>query len=356
MTPAFDHGGLVWNAKGERGVRLDFSASVWPERGIAIPSGLRALLEPYPDPECRTLHRAAGEFYRIPEDHLLAVNGSTQGLDLLFRALCPRRPAVFTPSFSEYENAARRAALPGSVEIARLSSFRENNFLPELATPEADIVVLGNPNNPTGTLLSRDQLLPWLDANQRAGVWTVVDEAFMEFVPDPGRFSLLGELPHRPHLIVLRSMTKRFGLAGIRLGFVVATPAVLDRLRQIQPPWSVNTLAQQVGVFLSRRPASPNFFKHLDGDRDYLARGFRSLGFHVFPAAANFLLLQTPDRRPNTPWLAALRRRSIALRDASTFAGLDDTYLRCAVRPRGELRQLLHALQAIARIRPGAFS
>ncbi|HVA64844.1 MAG TPA: aminotransferase class I/II-fold pyridoxal phosphate-dependent enzyme [Terriglobales bacterium] len=351
------HGGLVWDANGERALRLDFSASLWPERRVALPRTWRAWLEPYPDPECRALTRAASHYYGVPAQRILAVNGATEGLYLVLRHLRPRRLAVYTPSFSEYEVAARWAGSEATADILRIPTAPGNGFLPELRVPDAEVVVLGNPNNPTGTLLTRRQLTPWLDALDRAGIWALIDEAFIDFVPHARHASLLAVSTRWPRLIVLRSMTKRFGIAGVRLGFVMAAAEVVARLREEQIPWSVNSLAQRLGTDLARLTPDLDFAGRIATERAYLGRGLERLGFRVFPSAANFLLFQMPKKRSNCALLGRLRAQGLGLRDGSTFPGLDASFVRAAVRPRAEGRQLLEALsQAVARHIPLARS
>lgn len=340
------HGGQIWAPDGTRRLRLDFSANLWPEPRVRLPQRLRPLLEPYPDADCGGLVRAAVRYYHVAEDQVLPVAGATQGLYLAMLALRPRRLALFEPTFSEYEKAARWAT-DGRVKILSVRARPENDFAHNLQdTPAAEVAVWANPNNPTGALLPRAALDPWLERNQRAGVTTIVDEAFLDFVRAPERYTLLRGLERRPRVLVLRSLTKRYGIAGIRIGFVFGAAATVARLRALRIPWSVDTLAQQVGMALLRRRPDSGLPGRVARERAYLERGLARLGFRTFPSAANFLLARMPEARSNRRLIRELERQGIGLRDAANISGLDESYVRCAVRPRRELRELLQAMEA----------
>lgn len=341
-----DHGGQVWGLDGRRQLRLDFSANLWPHPVPDLPTVWRARLEPYPDPECRALIAAASRYYRVPANRILPVAGATQGLYLAMRVLRPRRLALFEPTFSEYEKAARWAT-DGRVEINRVFGRPKQNFAPEAPTPAGtDLAVLGHPNNPTGTLLPPQALAERLDHHERSGIRTIVDEAFLDFVEDPARHTVLRHLDRWPRALVLRSLTKRFGLAGMRVGFIFGTREVIEQVRALQIPWSVDTLAQHIGARLLRRPPAPGLSRRIERERAFLAHGLERLGFHVFPSVANFLLARMPESRSNDRLILVLRRKGIGLRNAGNFPGLDSSYVRCAVRPRNEVRQLLRTLEA----------
>ena len=344
-----DHGGQVWEESGSRAAVIDFSASLWPDRRAArlLRQGSRSTdLADYPDADGRALVRAVAHRHGVTPAHVLPANGSTEALYLAMRALRPAALTLFEPTFSEYARAARWSTAPGmeaSLPMERVIGDAEHGFVPSLVVPKAGVAVLANPNNPTGVLLDRATVAAWVGQCEAAGVAVLVDEAFMDFVPVAAEFTLLPLIERYPRLIVLRSMTKRYGLAGLRLGFAFAHPDLIARLRAGRIPWSVNTLAQQVGAALAGEHGDDAaVLAEVARERAYLGRGLQRLNWRVFPGAANFLLCRLPEG--NAEVLAAMRRQGILLRDASNFCGLDHRYVRCAVRRHADNRRLLQAL------------
>ncbi len=339
-----DHGGRVWDAQGERSARLDFSASIWPHSAAQrLAANAVADLEPYPDFDCRALVAAAARFYGVEEGQILAANGSTEALFLAMHALRPRSLTIFEPTFSEYLRAAQWSAscLNGSepLRIHHVLADAGDNFRPRLEVPSEGVAVLCNPNNPTGALVSRERLRSWLHACEAQNVDVIVDEAFMDFVPQSE--SLCGCLEDHPNLLVLRSFTKCFGVAGLRLGFLLGPERRISALRPLLIPWSVSTPAQRLGVALAALSVDelPAAVAH---EREWLASQLTGLGWRVFPSAVNFLLCSTSEA-PDV--LSALAAQGVLLRDASNFYGLDQTYLRCAVRSHEENEALLALLR-----------
>ncbi len=343
--PGEGHGGQVWEPDGSRADVVDFSANLWPDRKAAqlLRHALSSTqLADYPDADCRALVRAVAHRHGLTPAHVLPANGSTEALYVAMLALRPSSLALFEPTFSEYDRAAQWSASPNAVPVRRSIGEAEHGFVPTLAVPNAAVAVLANPNNPTGVLLDRPTVAAWVAECEAAGIAVIVDEAFMEFVPGAAQVTMLSLLDRHRRLIVLRSMTKRHGLAGVRLGFAFGHPDLIAELHGRRIPWSVNTLAQHVGATLAEAADDAAVLSEVARERLFLSRGLERLGWRVFPSAANFLLCRLPG--DNADVLAALRRQGILLRDASNFCGLDAHYVRCAVRRRTDNRRLLHAL------------
>jgi threonine-phosphate decarboxylase len=339
-----DHGGQVWDSSGTLGDWLDFSANTWPEPAPAPGNAdWPRLLAAYPDHDCVALRQAAAGFYGVSAGQIVAANGSTEALYYAMQMLRPQTIAICEPTFSEYARAARWAS-PGARAIVTAAE-RERDFVPRLEVPRAEVAVLANPNNPTGTLIPRRELLDWIDACNRRGVWVILDEAFIEFAENTD--SVAASVGDRPQLIVLRSATKRFGCAGLRLGFAIAAEATAKLLGAARIPWSVNTVAQQIGTRLLSAGDDGALARRISVLRDDLTQALKALGWQVWPSAANFLLCRLPGGCSNRDLLAQLRGRGLLLRDGSTFATLDDSYVRCAVRPAADNRRLITALDAI---------
>jgi threonine-phosphate decarboxylase len=273
----------------------------------------------------------------------LPANGSTEALYLAMLTLRPRRVAVFEPTFSEYERAAQWGAT-APVDVVRLFSDASNCFRPALCVPDAEVAVLCNPNNPTGVLCDRAEVIEWIERCASARVFVIVDEAFIEFAGGE-QISLIPAIAERPNLLVLRSLTKSFGIPGIRLGFAISSRSFIQKMSANRIPWSVNAVAQQLGIAIARGPNQRReLIDAVAKERAYLSTCFRRFGWTVFDSTTNFLLCKLPDRQSKCDLLHKLNACGVLLRDAGNFHGLDDSYIRCAVRTHSDNRRLVRAI------------
>lgn len=341
-----DHGGLVWLSDGRRSTVHDFSANVWPcpLSDLGITDRLFSDFDVYPDPDYRGLISAAAGYYEIAENRIFPANGSTEALYLALLKLKPGRIAIFEPAFSEYAKAARWAT-SSQVEVIHILANARNDFRSALSVPEADVAIICNPANPTGAYVPRDELAAWIDACTERNVFVIVDEAFIEFVQEP-QASLAYDLAGRTNLLLLRSMTKCFGIPGLRLGFALGSPELIQEIWNRRIPWSINTMAQQIGVCLARRGSTrtAQIAKAVAQERAYLAGKLQQLGWKVLPSSANFILCRLPGERSNHRLLADLLGEGFLLRDASNFYGLDHFYVRCAIKQHSDNELLLKAI------------
>ncbi|WP_232524528.1 Rv2231c family pyridoxal phosphate-dependent protein CobC [Nocardiopsis gilva] len=271
---------------------------------------------------------------RDPADVLLAA-GAAEVFVLLARVLTPRRAVVVHPQFTEPE--AALCAAGHQVERAILPP--DFTLDPALVPEDADLVVIGNPTNPTSVLHPAGVL----ERLARPGRILVVDEAFADCVP--GEPESLAGRSDVPGLVVVRSLTKTWGLAGLRAGYLLADPGLVARLADAQPLWSVSTPALVATEACSAPEAvaeADAWARELADERAGLAADLRALGLHVTPAAAaSFLLVRAED---GAGVRARLRERGIALRRCDTFPGLGPDWLRVAVRERDTARRLTRVL------------
>ena len=286
-------------------------------------------LAAYPDPGPATAAVAAA--HGRPPEQVLLTSGAAEAFVLLARALRPRRPAVVHPQFTEPE----AALLAAGHEVTRVLAPERDGFrLDPASVPEdADLVIVGNPTNPTGVLHpARD-----LAALARPGRVLVVDEAFIDAVP--GQPETLIRRADLPGLVVLRSLTKTWGLAGLRVGYAVGDPAVLAALREAQPLWSVSTPALAAATACCEPRAlaeAEELAQRAEQDRHYLERRLLELPGVRLPALAH---ARAPFVLVHTPGADKLRLRlredaGFALRRGDTFPGLGPDWLRIAVRDR----------------------
>ncbi len=328
---------------------LDFSASINP---LGPPEAVRRVLERaealvvrYPEPYSAELAEALAQRHGVPAGRIVVGNGSNDLIHRLCRALEPRRGVILEPAFSEYARALERVGC----EIRRVFARPEDGFAPPLdavraAAQDADILFLGNPNNPTGVSLAAEDVLALAAAAPRCAV--AADEAFVDFLDDPAAASCLG----RGRVVALRSMTKIYAIPGLRLGYAVGPQEWMERLRAEQEPWSVNALAQAAGLaalqdadYLARTRAL------IARERERLLAALRGLpGVDAWPSQANFLLARVARAGFTGDALRdALLRERVVIRHGSNFPGLGPAYFRVAVRTREENATLVEAMRRV---------
>lgn len=315
---------------------LDFAVSVVPGGPpAAIRDRLAAALgnvDRYPDdrPARQALARRHG---RSPEE-VLVLNGAAEAFWLLAGALPPGRAVCIHPSFTEPELALRTRGWA----VTRAFRDPQDFTLPAGARdPGAGLVVTGNPNNPTGTLDDAEALA----ALAAPGRILVVDEAFMDFVP--GQEQSLAARTDLPGLVVVRSLTKVWGLAGVRAGYLLGPPDVVATLGAARQPWSVSAPALAVlEAYGNQEVGTRGVAESVEQARRGLAPALARLpGVVVWPSAANFLLMRVPDGRALRE---GLRQRGIAVRRGDTFPGLTPDHLRVSVRGPADNARLVAAL------------
>lgn len=350
----FGHGGEVRALAARAGCAVgelaDFSASINP---LGPPDWLRgevsaALtgLRHYPDPYAGPLCAAAAQRFGCAADEVVAGNGSTELLYALPRALGLTRALVPAPAYGDYRRACELAGL--AVDALGLDAARA--FAPDLERAAAWLrehgpgaaLFLGQPNNPTGRTVDPGAVCAL--AREFPAAWVVLDEAFADFVPGLGR--LAGARPG--NVVVLWSMTKFYGLPGLRLGLGFAAPGVAAGWRAQVPPWSVNGLAQAVGLrALGDGEYAARTVAETARLRAALAGALGALpGLAVLPGEANFLLCRLEGEGADAAALAArlLAGARVAVRVCANFEGLDGRYFRVAVRGEGENARLVRAL------------
>lgn len=330
---------------------LDFSASINP---LGMPktvqqAAIQALSDcvHYPDPQCRQLRRAIAAREGLMPEQVFCGNGAADVLYRLLLALRPKKILLAAPTFSEYEQAAE---LVGS-SIVRFPLRKEDNFVIPKAfwdavTPEIELVIVCNPNNPTGQPTSKGFLKKGMERCQAAGIRLLVDECFHDFLDEPEQVAMTDCVPENRTLILLRSFTKMYAMPGIRLGYCLSADTVLlEQLYDMGAPWSVSVLAQACGVAAAQDIEFPRQTRrYIAKQRQQLKTGLQALGFTVLPGQANYLLCHL-DGVPKL--VQQLRKRGILIRSCATFAGLDDSWFRIAVRTEPEQSVLLDALRQL---------
>jgi cobyrinic acid a,c-diamide synthase len=314
-----------------------------PEWLAAVINEVTPSLGAYPRTEEAMAAIAAA--HGVPPETVLPTSGGAEAFTLLARATHPQRPVVVHPQFTEPEAALIAAGHPPERVI--LSSRDGFGLDPSRIPADADLVMIGNPTNPTSVLHPAATLRALL----RPGRILVVDEAFMDAVPGEPDTMIS---PALPGLVVVRSLTKTWGLAGLRAGYAIGDPAVIDRMAAQQPPWSVSApalAAIAAGLSHKAREIAAAAAEEIAEHRTVLLAGLAALGLPVVGTPrAPFVLLDTTSMRPGRApgWVRhALRDQGFAVRRGETFPGLGPDWIRIAVRDPATSDRFVEALARV---------
>jgi len=352
----YGHGGDLWTASERFGLTpdrwLDYSANINPlgpppQALEAIRDGLDAIVR-YPDPGHRELKAALSARLGVAEERLLIGNGAAECIALALAGLEVRKVGVIAPCFSEYG----QLALDYGAEVRTVVASEERDYR---ADPEelrglmreVDLLFVGHPNNPTGLTYPLGELRAIARMAEQYATYVVVDEAFIDFLPEKQRPTLLPELSDYPRVLLLHSMTKFYAIPGLRLGYAIAAPEVIARMARKQVTWSVNGLALLAGLSCLK-PEIADYDRRtrrlIAEERAYLRSEIGGrLGWRTWPGEANFLLVRLGE-----PWTAgelqaALGPRGVMVRSCAAYEGLTERDVRIAVRGRADNERLLAA-------------
>lgn len=325
------HGGNVWEGNPARW--LDFSANLRPEGTPDwVTDAMQAALADvcyYPDRAMKRARRGLAAYAGVPEDCILPAAGGAAAIDLVLQ-LRKGRVLTLHPTFSEY---AERAAVHG-----RPHDVWQGECVP------GDTVFITNPNNPTGAVMTRSELLAHHQHIVDRGGELIVDEAFIDFCPE---HSVVRDV--QTVLTVVGSMTKTLCIPGVRLGYIVAPPKIIDTLEKRMLPWSLCTLATEIAA---RLPEHLDQIRHdaaiNRSRRERFTQQLTSLGAAVQPSQASFLLVDF--KQDMTAIVAALKERGILVRTCTSF-GLPENFLRLAVKTDEQNDQLVRELEELLHAR-----
>ncbi|MDD5701334.1 MAG: histidinol-phosphate transaminase [Dehalococcoidales bacterium] len=343
---AASHGGINYAELEKLGISpesiIDFSVSTNP---FGPPPGIekalsKASIDCYPDSESTEFRRALSEKLNISPDNLLIGSGSTELIRMTAAVYFGPSDTVLIPqpTYGEYEISSR---LVGA-RVIKQQMKEETGFRLDVVETAALVrryrpkgIFLCNPNNPTGGYLPEKEFREVLSIGGDSLV--ILDEAYASFVSEG--WSTLG-LVEQNNLIVIRSMTKDYALAGLRLGYLVAAKQVISALRKVKPPWNVSSVAQQAGIqALNSGEYIETCRTRILEARQFLVEELEKIGLKPLPSQANFFLVRTGDA---ARFRCALLRKGILVRDCSSF-GLPQ-YIRLAPRSIDECRKLISAI------------
>lgn len=351
------HGGEVFRLAAQVGIEpeniIDFSANINP---LGLPPGVDKVMRDslktlanYPEIGAESLRRCVALRHRLNEENVIVGNGSSALIYLLARVLKPRKALLWAPTFTEYERALNQV----QCQVSNLKTWDPKNplsldeIIKSSVSAQPDLVFICNPNNPTGGLLSIVELERVVSAYQRVGIICVLDEAFIDFVGAQSSFAT--RVNDFDNLIVLRSLTKIYALAGLRCGYLLSGRTINRTLSHFLEPWSINSLALKAAIAALEN--GQEFIKRtisfVEGERDYLYNELQKISFlSPFSAHANYILVKLEKGIDGE----AVRRylfsqEKILVRLCGDYVGLDQNYLRFAVKGKKDNCKLIKTLQ-----------
>lgn len=345
------HGGNIYKLKRDNGIEvLDYSSNINP---LGVPNSFKKAvienfetLEKYPDIDYVELRTAIGDYNNCHIDNVVVGNGATEVLFLYMKAVKAKKVLIIAPTFAEYERAARAAGR--DVKFFPLSkdfSLNENMLL-EFITDE-DVVVMCNPNNPTGKFQNLEKIKKIADFLERKNKKLFIDEAFIEFVDDwKDKTAFL--LKHK-NIFILRALTKFFALPGVRLGYgLTYDEAILNEIKNIREPWSVNGVAEIAGKTMLLDTLyiheTENWIKK---EKLWFYEELCKIdNIEVTPTETNFILVKLLNDNAKS-FRKKMIENGVLVRDASNFMFLDESYIRLAIKDRKKNEQVLEALRRV---------
>ena len=351
------HGGNIKQICDKYGINpdeiIDFSASINP---LGCPDVVRKAVSEqfneilhYPDSQCTDLRKTIAEKIPCNESSVIIGNGSNELFYLIPRALKPKKGVLLQPTFGEFKDAFCNSNIDVFEIINDDKDFPViNTNISRLKSVEECMVFLCNPNNPTGQLTRREDIIELVNDNPKRLI--VIDEAFMDFVEDDENYSVIKDAPFMDNLIVVRSLTKFYGFPGLRLGYLVANETIVNKLMRYKEPWTVNTIAQVAGMAaINDEEFATNTRQYVSGEKAFLYDGLTMIkGIQPFKPTVNFILVRVGDSGIISSEIQnLLLKNNILIRDCSNFVGLDENYFCVAVKTREDNRKLLNALKLV---------
>ncbi|VVC05949.1 Aromatic-amino-acid aminotransferase 2 [uncultured archaeon] len=343
------HGGIYSSGLEYDSKIIDFSSNVNP---LGYPSSIinglnkdYPFFSVYPDSDSTRLRNYLEKYTGVSKDQIIIGNGATEIIYNFCRAFLKGcKVLIPIPTFGEYESAAK---LHGA-QVYFLKTMNLSKEIPKFldVIPKNNCVFICNPNNPTGSIIKHEDMLKIVESAYKNSVLLFVDECFIEFVSNK-KESIVPHLKEFDNLFVLRSLTKSFGLAGLRIGYGLGSSQMIKVLQKIKIPWNVSGFAQSVAIrALSNKRHLAKTRIVISRERKFLKQSISEInGFSCYDSSVNFLLVKCLK---NSKYLEKnLLEKKILIRDCSTFRGLNNKFIRVAVRTRKENLKLIKALKKL---------
>jgi threonine-phosphate decarboxylase len=343
------HGGKIPVKKSDHNI-IDFSSNITP---LGIPNSVKLIIKKnldkvqfYPDPKSENVISSLEKYTHLSKSNIIVGNGAIEILYNFCFAFLSKSTKVLihVPTFQEYETAVK-------LSNSKISYFKSLNLSKNIDSfisqiPKNGCVFLCNPNNPTGELLSKKELLSIIIVAKKLKTIIFIDECFIELVPESDE-SVISYVKKYDNLFILRSLTKSFGLPGLRIGYACGSQQIIKILQNIKIPWSVNSLAQDAAnVVIKNKSHLKKSNIIIKKELKYLEDNISTLdGFEYISSSTNFILIKT--KYDSTKLQTKLLKNKILIRDCKNFRGLNNHYIRIAVKSHKDNVKLVTALEKI---------
>ena len=328
------HGGrlLEFSKSGKK--YIDFSASINP---YGIDPNLKDILKEsidilvhYPNQDYSEIKALINRKHDVSEESIYLGNGANSIIFRLFSIFDKElNICIPTPSFETYRLAAE--SVSANIVYYDMNGFKITNEIFDILSDNIDVLVLTNPNNPTGYLIEEELLQRLLEYCKAENIFILLDECFLEFVLYGERYSQISNLSKYTNLAILRSLTKLYAFPGLRFGYLLTeNKKIIENLNKLTPSWDINTLALEAAKFSLTQDMSQVVLK-IQKEKSILLNNLKSVGIEVFDSKANFLLCRYKKNLSN-----ALLNQGVIVRNCSDYRGMDDTYFRVAVRTNSD--------------------
>lgn len=344
------HGGDIYKYDNKI---LDFSANINP---LGMPDTAKNAIingidkyEAYPDYSSRQLRNALSIFYNFDADKIVCGNGAA---DLIFRiclALRPKKVLIPSPTFSEYEEAAK---ISGGVVHNHILREQENFDVTleiiESIDKDTDMVFLCSPNNPTGRAVDLRIIEAILIKLQENKGILVLDQCFVHFLLDEDEYFAINLLKKYDNLIILGAFTKIFAMAGLRLGYALfGSKDIAAKIENTLQPWAVSTVASEAGCAALSRDFINKTKQYVKEQRDFLTNSLSDIGIRVFESQANYILIKSDQNILDGDLADEALKHGVLIRKCSNFRGLSSFFFRIAVRTEEENKIFVEVLESV---------
>ena len=362
------HGGNIYKIFREKNIDkiLDYSSNINP---YGLPENLKKeifeklfVLERYPDPDYIELREKIAEKNNLNIENIIVGNGATEIIFLFMKILSPKKVLIVSPTFGEYERAIKASTLANdSLEINYFELKEAENFVLNIKNLETelennyDLLILCNPNNPTGQFLKLKKLEEILKICEQKNTKLFVDEAFVEFVEDWENESIINSKENKENLFIIRAFTKFFAIPGLRLGYGICfNNNLLKKMLEKKEPWSVNNIADLAGkTVLDDENYIQKTKEWIKDQKKYMYENLNKIeGLRAYKTEVNFILLKIEGNLLEKGLdVKNLRKKmlekGILIRDASNFIYLNKHYFRLAIKDKLNNEKVIETLTSI---------
>ena len=327
---------------------IDFSSNINP---IIIDNIEKYIIESidkcrsYPDIYYTNLRNNISKYININPEFIIPGNGATEIIYLLMKSI-KNRIAILNPTFSEYERSARL----NNLEVINLNLMKDNDFDIDLSDiveniDRFDSLFICNPNNPNGKVKNLGCLLDIIIKHNKL---LIVDETFMEFVEDEAKYSLIKYIDKYENIFILKAVTKFFGLPGLRLGYgITSNKEIIKNIYKYKEPWTINSFAENLSnyIFFDEEYLKKGKIYYIK-ERDYMLKELKKIDkLYAYYTDTNFILIKLKGLKSYKLKEKLFKEADILIRDASNFIGLDDSFIRVAIKSHKENEIFINELK-----------